>query len=107
MTRAPVPLLILIGVLPCAAARSEAPAQCQVRLVVHVTPDVPDVAASGFLSSLLTNPNYRLNVLGMTGDRDVTMELTGPGSTAACVQVINGMRRDARILSIDIQDGTG
>jgi hypothetical protein len=106
MQRPLVPLLILSVALPWAAAQAEAPAQCDVRLVVHLTPDVPDAAASGFLSSLLTNPNFRLSVLGKVGDRDIAMELSGPGAAESCSQVIDGMRRDARIVSIEIQGGT-
>ena len=97
--------LILAGCLPLAAAQADAPPQCDLHLIVHLTPDVPDPAASGFLSSLLTNPNYRLNLLGKVGDRDVAMELSGPGAPAACTQIIDGMRRDARIVSIEIQGG--
>jgi hypothetical protein len=100
-----LPLLILTGFLPWAAANADAPVQCDLHLIVHLTPDVPDPAASGFLSSLLTNPNFRLNLLGKVGDRDVAMELSGPGAPAACAQVIDGMRRDARIVSIEIQGG--
>jgi hypothetical protein len=106
MQRPLLKLLILIAMFPCAAAWADTPVQCDVHLLVHLTPDVPDLAAAGFLSSLLTNPNFRLAVLGKSGDRDVAMELSGPGSAAACAQVIDGMRRDARIVSIEIQGGT-
>lgn len=64
MRRPLIPLLVLAAMLPWTAAHAETPAQCDVRLIVHLTPDVPDAAASGFLSSLLTNPNFRLAVLG-------------------------------------------
>jgi hypothetical protein len=98
-------LLILCGIIPWTAALADAPVQCDLHLIVHLTPDIPDPAGSGFLSSLLTNPNFRLAMLGKVGDRDVAMELSGPGTPAACIQVIDGMRRDARIMSIEIQSG--
>jgi hypothetical protein len=106
MRRPLLPLLALTAILPWAAAQADAPLQCDMHLLVHLTPDVPDAAASGFLSSLLTNPNFRLTLLGKVGDRDLVMELSGPGSADSCVQVIDGMRRDARIVSIEIQGGT-
>lgn len=106
MRRPLIPLLVLAAMLPWTAAHAETPAQCDVRLIVHLTPDVPDAAASGFLSSLLTNPNFRLAVLGKVGDRDVAMELSGPGSPGSCNHVIDGMRRDARVVSIEVQGGT-
>lgn len=101
-----IPLLVLAAMLPWTQALAEAPARCDVHLIVHLTPDVPDAAASGFLSSLLTNPNFRLAVLGKVGDRDVAMELSGPGSADSCNEVIEGMRRDARVVSIEVQRGT-
>jgi hypothetical protein len=105
MRRPLFPLLALTAILPWAAAHADAPLQCDVHLLVHLTPDVPDAAASGFLSSLLTNPNYRLSVLGKVGDRGVAMELSGPGAADSCAQVVDGMRRDARIVAIEIQGG--
>jgi len=59
MQRPLLKLLILIAMFPCAAAWADTPVQCDVHLLVHLTPDVPDLAAAGFLSSLLTNPNFR------------------------------------------------
>jgi hypothetical protein len=103
--RALLALLILTASLPGAVALADTAAQCDVHLIVHLTPDVPDAAASGFLSSLLTNPNFRLAVLGKVGDRAVAMDLSGPGSADNCAQVIDGMRRDARIVSIEVQSG--
>jgi len=106
MRKALPPLLILTSALCWAPVQAEQPAQCDLHLIVHLTPDVPDPAASGFLSSLLTDPNFRLALLGKVGDRDVAMELSGPGSAENCAHVIDGMRRDARIVSIEIQGVT-
>jgi len=83
---------------------ADAPAQCDVHLVVHVTPDVPNPGNAGFLSSLVTDPNFRLMWLGKLSDRDWAVELSGPGAPEACERVIDGMRRDARVVSVEIQD---
>jgi hypothetical protein len=74
--------------------------------MVRLTPDVPNPADAGFLSSLLNDPRFRLTWVGKGSDHDVELELSGPGTNDACVRVIDGMRRDARIVLIQIQGGT-
>lgn len=85
---------------------ADTPPGCDVHLVVHVTPDVPNPGNAGFLSSLVTDPNFRLVWLGKISDRDWALELRGPGAPEACDRVIEGMRRDARVVSVEIQ-GSG
>ena len=55
--------VVLASLLLCATASAAAPAPCQVRLTVELTPDVPEPADAGFLGSLLSNQvNYRLTL---------------------------------------------
>ncbi len=82
------------------------PAPCDLVVRVEVTPDVPNPADTGFLSSLLGNhPDYRLTL----ERRDfyhgsvVILDLTGPGPTYSCRQVLGRMRRDARVFSVDVE----
>lgn len=79
---------------------------CDVRLTIELDPDVPSVSNDGFLSSLLNrHMNYRLTLL-RRDDQDpslVEVELTGPGPEYRCQNVIETMRRDARVQSIHIE----
>jgi hypothetical protein len=79
---------------------------CEARLIVEFDPDVPNVSNDGFLSSLLNRHfNYRLKLLRQD-DQDpsiVELELTGPGPEYRCQNVIETMRRDARVESIRIE----
>jgi hypothetical protein len=79
------------------------PAPCDMRLSVGLTPDVPDPRDAGFLSSLLGNhPGYQLTLQRQDQD-SVVLDLTGPGPAYLCRQVVDSMRRDARVLSVDVQ----
>lgn len=84
-------------------------AVCDVRLTVELDPDVPDARSDGFLSSLLNRHfNYRLELLRQD-DQDpavLEVELRGPGPQYRCQQVIETMRRDARVQSIRIQSAS-
>jgi hypothetical protein len=79
---------------------------CDARLTVELDPDVPDVSNDGFLSSLLNRHfNYHLELLRQD-DQDpsiVEVELTGPGPEYRCQNVIETMRRDARVESVRIE----
>jgi hypothetical protein len=79
---------------------------CDARLIVELDPDVPNVSNDGFLSSLLNRHfNYHLELLRLD-DQDasiVEVELTGPGPEYRCQNVIETMRRDARVASIRIE----
>ena len=79
------------------------PSPCDVHLSVALTPDVPDVRDAGFLSSLLGNhPGYQLTFQRQDQD-SVVLDLTGPGPAYFCGKVVDTMRRDARVLSVDVQ----
>ena len=81
------------------------PAVCDLRLSVELTPDVPDPLDSGFLSSLLSNEAmYRLTLLGSHPGSVVMIELIGPGPEYLCQSVVEAMRKDGRVLSIDLDE---
>jgi hypothetical protein len=76
---------------------------CDLRLNVGLTPDVPNPRDEGFLSSLLSNhAGYRLIFLHQEPD-SVVLDLTGPGPAYSCRNVIETMRHDARVLSVDVE----
>jgi hypothetical protein len=79
------------------------PAPCDLHLNVALTPDVPDPRDEGFLSSLLDNhPGYQLTFQRQQ-QGSVVLDLTGPGPAYICRKVVDTMRRDARVLSVDVQ----
>jgi hypothetical protein len=78
-----------------------APAVCNLRLSIELTPDVPNPLDSGFLSSLLNNQvSYRLTLLGRQPGSVIVTELVGPGPAYRCRNVVEAMRKDGRVLSI-------
>ena len=79
------------------------PPQCALRLALEVTPDVPNPADGGFLSSLLgNNSGYQLFLLKQVDDTHVSLQLQGPGPGERCQAVVNSMRNDSRVQSIDV-----
>jgi hypothetical protein len=79
------------------------PAMCDMRLSVELTPDVPNPVDSGFLSSLLSNQaSYRLTLRGWRPGSIIVIELTGFGPDSRCQDVVEAMRRDGRVLSIQV-----
>jgi hypothetical protein len=95
-------LLALLGNPPRAAAQEAA--VCAARLTVEVSPSVPQAADDGFLSSLLNNHfTYRLDLLRQEAASVLEVELTGPGPDYRCQKVIEAMRKDARVQSIQVE----
>jgi|HubBroStandDraft_6_1064221.scaffolds.fasta_scaffold777297_2 hypothetical protein len=77
--------------------------RCAVRLSVTVTPDVPDPTSGGFLSSLLgDHAEYQLFLLSRDDDTHVTLQLQGPGPAERCHAVVDSMRNDGRVQSIQV-----
>jgi hypothetical protein len=75
--------------------------KCALRLAVQVTPDVPNPGDGEFISSLLGNhPGYQLFLLQAVDDTNVILQLQGPGSADRCQAVVDSMRNDGRVLSI-------
>ena len=99
-------LLGLPALLASESSRADppmAPPTCALRLSVEVTPDVPDPTDPGFISSLLSNyPGYQLYLLGRVDDTHVNLQLQGPGPGERCRQVVDAMRNDGRVASIDV-----
>ncbi len=93
-------------VLGMGAANADEPMpapRCAVRLSVAVTPDVPDPSNSGFLSSLLgDHAEYQLLLLSRDDDTHVTLQLQGPGPAERCHAVVDSMRNDGRVQSIQV-----
>jgi hypothetical protein len=102
-------LTVALGVLAPGggnAARAAPFASCDLRLRVELTPDVPNPRDPGFISSLLGNhPDYRLTLLRRKPEDAflIYFDLTGPGLAAGCREVVNSMRKDSRVLSVDVQ----
>ena len=95
--------VVLTSLLLCATASAAAPAPCQVRLTVELTPDVPEPTDPGFLGSLLSNRvNYRLTLRQELSDSLLDLDLTGPGPNYRCRNAIEAIRRDGRVLSVHV-----
>ena len=76
--------------------------KCAMRLSVEVTPDVPNPSDGGFISSLLGNhAGYQLYLVRVVDDSHVDLQLQGPGTVESCEAVVDGMRNDGRIQSIE------
>lgn len=87
---------------PSTAAAQES--LCNLRLTVELSPNVPHAGDDGFLSSLLNNHiAYRLELLRQDNSSSIEVALKGPGPEYRCKNVIETMRRDARIESIQIE----
>jgi hypothetical protein len=91
-----------VAVLAGTTATAAPPEPCDMPLIVELTPDVPDPRDTGFLSSLLSNhPGYRLTLRRQDDDTVIVLELTGPGPDDRCQSVVDAMRRDGRVLSVE------
>jgi hypothetical protein len=94
----------VFGLLPTDAVDADepiAPPQCSMRLSVEVTPDVPNPGDGAFLSSLLGNHSgYQLFLLRVVDDTHVNLQLQGPGPAERCQAVLDSVRNDGRVLSV-------
>ncbi len=64
--------------------------------------DLP-AGEAGRLSSLLNNhPGYRLSLLREIDPSLIELDLAGPGPDYLCQNVIDTMRKDGRVLSIQV-----
>ena len=82
-------LAVLAG--PSTAAAEET--VCDVRLTVELSPSVPRASDEGFLSSILRQD----------GSSVIEVDLTGSGPSYRCQNVIESMRKDARVESIRVE----
>jgi hypothetical protein len=105
-TCATAAVIAVLGALVLGADAQAAPAACNLRLRVEFSPDVPGPLDARFLSSLVSERiGYRLTVAWQepASASLFTLDLTGPGSEAGCREVADSMRKDARVVSIEVQ----
>jgi hypothetical protein len=100
-------LLLLTAPGSAAHAATPAPAQqCDLRLRVELTPDVPDPRDPALLSSLVRgHSRYWLTLQrqNLENASVIVVDLTGPGPEGRCRQVVKAMRADRRVWSVDVQ----
>ena len=93
--------VILATLAAVSQAEPIAPPSCVLQLSLEVTPDVPNPADGGFLSSLLgNNTGYQLFLLRVVDDTHVDLQLQGPGPDDRCRDVVDSMSNDGRVQSI-------
>jgi hypothetical protein len=98
--------VVLLLVLVSKTASAAAPAPCDVRLTVELTPDVPNPTDVGFLGSLLSNQvDYLLSLRRERSDSLLVLQLTGPGPDYRCQNAIEAIRRDGRVLAVHVSQG--
>ena len=103
IARTTLAALALITAFPVCADEPMAQPNCAMQISVEVTPDVPDPSDSGFISSLLgAHPQYQLFLLQATDDTHVSLQLQGPGPAERCQAVVDSIRNDGRVSSIDV-----
>jgi hypothetical protein len=97
--------VMLGAILGSATVAAAAPVSCDEQLTVELTPDVPDPRDDGFLSSLLgSHTGYQLTLRQQPNSSVVVLELTGPGPSYRCDKVVDAMRKDGRVLSVQVHD---
>lgn len=109
-------LLITVHEAP-AAAQAESSSQatpvapCAMRLRVELTSDTANPRDAGVISSLVTShPDYQLSLehSDLENSSGIALSLRGPGPEAGCREVVQSMRRNARVVSVEVQgDATG
>jgi hypothetical protein len=93
-----VVLLAMVGSTTALASPSD---PCKARLIVELTPDIPNPSDPEFLSSLLnSHMDSQLNWVRAESGSRIVVELRGPGPEAQCRSVIETMLKDGRVLSI-------
>jgi len=97
--------LIAVGavaaVLAVNQAESAIPDRCQARLLIRVTPDVPNPRDPSFLSALTSSPLYEL--IWIKGhDQTGTVELRGPATDYRCGEEIKRMRNASQIEELKV-----
>jgi hypothetical protein len=96
---------VLFGLLTAYSVHADppiAPPKCSLSLSVEVTPDVPNPGNGAFISSLLGNhTEYQLFLLSVADDTHVNLRLQGPGPDERCQAVVDSMRSDGRVQSIE------
>jgi len=95
-----------------AAAQGDGPPQatlvapCDMRLRVALTPDVANPGDAEFISSLVSShPDYHLSLerSDLENSSVIAVSLRGPGPEAGCRDVVQSMRSNARVVSVELQ----
>ena len=92
--------------LVAGSANAQGPPNCSARLLVKLTPDVPDPRAPSFLDSLSADPLFHLFWVRTSAD-SVVLELTGPGPEYRCRSEIRRIRQDGRVVRLQVLSGPG
>jgi hypothetical protein len=99
-------IVVVLGLLAMYKVEADqpiAPPKCAMRISVEVTPDVPNPSDSEFISSLLgDHPGYQLFLLQVVDDTHVNLQLQGRGPDQRCNAVVDSMRKDGRVSSIQV-----
>lgn len=96
-------VVLLVAALSGTAAAA-VPEQCDMQLLVELTPDVPDPRDPAFIGSLLSNQSgYLLTFVREVDDSNIVVELSGPGPEYRCQEVLEVIRKDGRVLSVQPQ----
>jgi hypothetical protein len=94
---------LVLGAATATTQAATPPAPCDVRLIVELTPDIPDPRDAGFLNSLLSNEvAYQLILRRERSDTSIVAELTGPGPDYLCREAIERIRKDGHVLSVRV-----
>jgi len=102
-------LLVTVAMQFVAASGSAAATvatPCDVRVRIELTRDVPQPLDTRFVSSLLSTHSSYWLTLRQQDPYDpsaITADLMGPGADAGCRQVVDAMRNDARVVSVEVQ----
>ncbi len=91
----------LAAVLCINDADSAIPERCHARLLLQLTPDIPNPRDPSFLSALTANPLYEI-VWVEGNDTTATVDLIGPATDYHCEDEIKRIRRDAHIMDLKV-----
>jgi hypothetical protein len=104
LARASAAALLALAAGYTAADEPSPPPQCVLHLLVSLTPDVPNPRDSGFISSLLgDHTGYQLTLRHVIDDTHLDMLLFGPGPKRNCREIVDSMRKDARVSAVQEQ----
>jgi hypothetical protein len=90
----------LTAVLSTSIVESAIPDRCHARLLLKLTPDVPNPRDPGFLNALAGALYELIWVKG--NDTVVTLDLTGPVSDYHCENEIERLRMDGYVLDLKV-----
>jgi hypothetical protein len=96
--------VLLLAACAAAPAQQATAPYCQLNFTLELTPDVPNVRDPAFVGSLLgDHGGFRLYLQHVIDDTHLGMSILGPGMRRDCRQVLDDIRKDARVKSIEVQ----